>query len=458
MQKRPAAPGFVPARLGLWDAVSIIVGIIVGAGIYQSPADVFASVPGPVAALGVWLLGGVLSLLGALCYAELASAYPYSGGEFVYLSRALGRGVGFLFAWAQLAVIRPGGGMAAPAYVCARTADDLFHFGEAARVGVAVAVIAVLTVINALGTDPGKWAQNGLTAAKVLSLAGIIAAGLLLARPEPASAPLTPPRWESFAVAMVFVLYAFEGWNEAAYVAAEVRQARRNIPLALILGTAGVTVIYLLVNLAYLAGLGFAGASAKDVGADKLLTRALGTSGAVVVSACILIAVLGSINGTILTGARLFAELGTTHRVFAPLAWWDRRGRAPVGALAAQGLIGIAMVVAVDVSGGSDGGFERVVGGTAPVFWLFLFLTGVSLFVLRFRDRAAVRPFRVPYYPLTPLLFCGWSGYMFVATAMSHRGEAHVALAILAAGLPLYFLSRRLAGPAAPVSEDKEAR
>jgi amino acid transporter len=306
-------------------------------------------------------------------------------------------------------------------------------------------VIAVLTLLNVLGTVPGKWTQNVLTVAKVLGLAGIIAAGLLLVRPDDVRPAETLTRaadaWP-FLTAMMLVLYAFDGWNEAGYVSSEVRDARRNVPRALNLGTGLVTVLYVLVNLAYLVGLGFDAARGERAG-ENLLRAALGDAGSRVVIVLALVAILGSLNGTMFTGSRLFAELGADHRAFAALGSWGRGHRAPVGALLTQAGISLSMVLVVWAFGRNKDGFESLVKGTAPVFWLFLTLTALSVFVLRWTDPDSARPFRAPLYPVTPLIFCAWSGYMLFASAWAYPWQALAGLGLLVVGVPLNWLPRR---------------
>src|SRR5262249_51570057 len=219
--------------------------------------------------IGVWVLGGVLVLVGAFCFAELASTYPRSGGEYVYLTRAFGPLVGYLFAWAQLGIIRTGS-IAAFAYVFANYAGRLWGLDSEWLIVIAALVIIALTSINILGVTLGTGTQNLLTVLKVIGLAGIVLAGFLWARTD--QAPTTPGEQKGgwFAEAMILVLWTYAGWPEAAYVAAEVKNGRRNIPLALILGTAAVTLIYLIVNVAVLFGLGFQDARANSFAQDML--------------------------------------------------------------------------------------------------------------------------------------------------------------------------------------------
>lgn len=429
---RPTQP-----PLGLWDVVSIIVGIIIGVGIYKTPKEVFNWAPSPGAALGVWVLGGLLSLAGALCFAELASTYPRSGGEYVYLSRAYGSWMGFLFAWAQLVVIRTGSNIAAMAYVFADYANHLWGLSPLAIFLCAILSIGVLTAINILGAVPGKRTQNLLTVLKVLGLAGIVVVGFTFARTEGSTA--TVPATSSFAGAMIFVLYSFGGWHEAAYVSAEVRDPRRNVTRALILGTAAVTLIYVLVNAAYLLGLGFDGARNSDAVAAAVL-RPLGEAGVRAMSVLVMVSALGSMSGVLFTGARIFSEMGADHRLFAPLGRWSPRFGSPIWSLVIQAALSMGMVVIISLVLKDREGFDTLVKWTAPVFWLFFLLTGLSLFVLRYRDPAAERPFRVPFYPVLPLVFCASCGYMLYGSVRVAGVKALVGGAVLAAGLPLYLL------------------
>ncbi len=449
MNPEPDTSAAIPARLGLWDTVSIIVGIIVGVGIFKAPAEVFGGVSGPWQVLGVWALGGLLALIGALCYAELASAYPRSGGEYVYLTRAYGSWAGFLFAWAQLAIIRPGGGIAMPALIFAEAASGLWGLDRRVSALLAAAVVAMLTLVNILGAVPGKRTQNILTLAKVLAVGGIVVAGFAWARPEPLTEVPSGVVAASFVGMMMTVMYTYDGWNEAAYVATEVRDGRRNLPLALILGTTAVTLIYLLVNGAYIVGLGFTQARATGAGAADILQQTLGPAGGQAMYVLIMIAVLGAITGVIFTGARIFSELGADHRLFAPLGWWSPRLHTPVISLAVQAAISIGLVIAVGVVWQAKDGFNQLLRFTAPIFYLVLLLTGLAVFVLRWREPHVQRPFRVPLYPVLPLLFCGWSAFMLVGSLFDTSKEAVVGLVVLLAGVPLYFLSRHLGRTAA---------
>jgi APA family basic amino acid/polyamine antiporter len=442
MDSRPP----VPPRLGLWDTVSVIAGIMIGVGIYEAPARVFANTPGPAAAAGVWLAGGFLALVGALCFAELAAAYPQAGGEYLYLSRAYGRRVGFLFGWTQFVVIRAVASIAAPAFALAEWTGRAVGLDATGKVLIAVGAVAGLTLLHLRGTEPGKWALNALTLAKALGLASLVAAGLLFARPtaDPTPDAATGSKM-SLALALLLVMYAYDGWNEAAYVAAEVRDARRNVPRALVLGTVTVTALYLLVILAYLAGLGPDAARASADPTVALLERAFGEPAARVVAVLGAVAILGSLHGTLMTGSRLFAAVGAEHRAFSLLGRWDGERGVPSVALAVQAAISVGVVLAAAALGQVTTGFERLVSATSPVFWFFMLLTVGSLFVLRWRDPVTPRPFRVPLGPVLPLAFAGSCLFMLVMTGRyafeTCPAELAVVGGLVLAGAPVYALA-----------------
>jgi len=297
----------------------------------------------------------------------------------------------------------------------------------------AALVVGLLTGLNAAGIRPGSAAQNVLTSGVVLGLLLVVGAGLSVASPggSPTDGPMASATGSSaFGLSMVFVLLTYGGWNEAAYVSAEVESPGRTMVRALVWSILIVTGLYLLVNWVYLRGLGHAGVAASPAVAADLVERATGTVGAQLVSALIVLAAIASVNATIFTGARTAYALG---RDFPPLAFlgrWSPKTETPVNALLIQG--GIALGLAV-LGGWTRKGFETMVEYTAPVFWLFLLLTGVSLFVLR-RTAPAARPFRVPLYPVTPLVFCGTSGYLLYASLAYTGVGAFIGMAVLGVG------------------------
>jgi amino acid transporter len=471
----------IEAKLGLWDAVSIIVGIIIGVGIFETPASIFAALPSIWAALGVWVVGGLVALIGALCFAELATTYPRSGGEYVYLTRAFGPLAGFLFAWAQLTVIRPGS-IGAVAYVFAFYADTMLGLQGHGIFLLASLSVITLTLINVLGVVLGAWTQNLLTAAKVLGLVALVVVGFACGSPDNLAGQAVPSSgsWFSLlaalATVMMAVLWTYSGWQEAAYVVAEIKDRRRSIPRALLLGTAAVTVIYVVVNAAYVYGLGFQAIQERQsTFAAGMLELGLPGLGAKAMAVLVIVSALGAINGMIFTTARIYAEFGLDHRLFSPLSHWSRRLGTPARALIVTGVITLVLIsgvslyewwnarnvpllgassvglmaapagpvgeltTAVAIPAPTSNTFNTMLEYTAAVFWFFFLLTSLAFFMLRRIDGDVYRPFRVPLYPYIPLIFCAWCAGMTIGVIVDQPIVSLVGLGTLLVGLPFYF-------------------
>lgn len=434
--------GIPVPTLTLKDAVAITVGIVVGAGIFRTPSLVAANAASENVALLIWLAGGLVTLVGALCYAELATTYPHAGGDYHYLTRAYGRPLAFLYAWARIAVVQTGS-VALLAFVVGDYASQLFSLGTYSSAVYAAIVVVALTGLNVAGVRQGSTAQNWLTAVEVLSLVIVIVAGIAFAASDtPAAATPTTEGVSnaSLGLALVFVLLTYGGWNEAVYVSAEVDNPRRNIPRALLLSIGLITGLYLLVNWAFLRGLGLEGLAASDAAAADLMRRGAGETGARFVSLLIAISALTSANATVITGARTNYALGRDFRLFDFLGRWHERAHTPTNALLVQGVIALALVFAGSFA---RAGFTVMVEYTAPVFWFFFFLAGLSLIVLRTREPDAERPFRVPLYPLTPILFCIACLYMLQSSLAYTGAGALAGVLVLLAGIPVLFFARQ---------------
>ncbi len=432
--------GMAPEKeLSLFDSICIIVGIVIGAGIYEITPTVASCMGGWGGILGIWLAGGFLALTGALCYAELATAYPHDGGDYVYQSRAYGSCVGYLFGWSQLVIIRPGD-IALMAFVFARYAVTLYAPWEFMVPLYATLVVVVLTLINILGVKQGKWTQNLLTVIKAVGILAIVAAGFLAPPPKfmPGTASEITP--EGFKLALILVLFAFGGWNEMAYVAAEVRHPKRNIVRALVVGTVVVIFIYTLVNGAFLHALGqTAMSSSKAIAVDTFALVAPGAASKII-SIIICISALGAVNGLIFTGSRISYALGAEHRSFHFLGKWSERFGTPAKSLVFQGAISLAILFFA-------GSFIDAILYTAPIVWLFFLGTGISVFVLRRREPNIDRPYKISAFPLPALVFCAacifmcYSSFTY-ALAMKPVGLI-VVLCVLVSGLIFYRLTEK---------------
>ncbi|HEX3156968.1 MAG TPA: APC family permease [Gemmatimonadaceae bacterium] len=443
------APGAPRPVLRTRDGVVLVVGLVLGAGIFRAPQVVAANAGGTGAMLVLWAAGGLVSLLGALCYAELATAYPHAGGEYHLLSRAYGERVGFLCAWSRMTVIQTGS-LAILAFVVADYAMPLLGLpaGAAAGPAVAAVVVAVLTLVNAAGIRQGRATQWGLTLIEVLGLVLVTLAGLLVAPAgATATAAVQPAEGGSSAIglALIFVLLTYGGWSEAAYLSAELRDRQRGVLRTLAWGVGVVTLLYLAANVAYLRALGPAGVAATPAVAAEVMRRAAGPWGERFVACVVIAAALSSANATVITGARSTFAVGQDVPAFRWLGAWRARAGTPARAVLVQGAVTLLLVL---FGSAARGGFEAMVTYTAPVFWLTLLGTGAAVIVLRRRDPATPRPVRVPLYPLIPVVFCAAAAYMLYAS-VAHAGPgALLGVAVMLAGLPVLALARRAPAPA----------
>ena len=417
------------------------MGIIIGAGIFQMAPDIAKGAYCWWGVLVIWLAGGVISFFGALGYAELASAYPQEGGDYVYLSRAYGRWAGYLFGWIQLVIVRPGD-IAVMAFAFAmygRTiydpfANSLIPYGQRIYAGAAV---VILTVINILGVKEGKWTQNILTIVKALGLLAIVGVAVIGPAGSPTSAAFEPL---PMSLAMIFVLFTFGGWNEMAYVAAEVKNPHRNIVRSLVLGTASVTVIYLLVNGAFLYTLGYTGMATSQAVATDCVSTVFPEIGGGLISALVCISALGALNGLIFTGARISYAIGAEHRCFGVLGRWHGRTGTPVWALSVQGVIAVALIIIF-------GSFVDTILYTATAVYTFYLATSLSVIVLRYKEPEAERPYRVSGYPVTTLVFCAVCAFLIYSSVSyawyEKRASIILLFAVLSVGVFLYWLTDR---------------
>ncbi len=428
--------------LSISDAVAIIVGIVIGAGIFKTPSLVANFSGNETITLLAWLAGGFISFVGALCYAELSSSYPHIGGDYYYLYRAFGKAPSFLFLWSRMTVIQTGS-IAMLAFLIGDYASEILRLGTYSSSWYAVLTIGILTTLNIAGLRQGVAIQKVLITAIVLGLLFIAAVGLVFVSPVVSDKSTSLPSVTLFGRAMIFVLLTYGGWNEAVYLSAEVRGGSRTMLRVLMYSIGIITSVYLIVNFVFIKSLGFQALAESEVVAADLMRHAFGESSAIIVSMLIVIVALSTLNGVIITGARTNYALGRDFSLFGFLDRWREQGSTPVNALLLQG--GIALIL-VMLGTGTRGGFVMMVDYTAPVFWFFFLMAGISLFVLRRKDSDRVRPFRVPFYPLTPILFCLFCLFMLQSSiAYSGRGS-FFGVVVLLAGIPLLFLKGMRSG------------
>ena len=421
--------GLPERRLSMLDCASIVVGIIIGSGIYETLGLVAGFAAGGKELAGLWIAGGLFALLGSLCYAELATRLPEEGGDFVYLTHAYGRSVGFLFAWTQLWIIRPGS-IGALACVFADYATQLYSLGRLSLPIYACGSVLVLTALNVLGVRQSTRVQNILTAAKVLGLALLAAAGLFGEPAQSAADPSETIGAGNLSLALIFVLFAYSGWNEMGCVAAEVRDPQRNILRALLLGAGVVTLVYLGINAACYRLLGLQGMVTYG---PVAVTTSLGPWARTALSLLVCISALGSTNGMIFTGARIYYAMGNRHRMFRPLAVWSLRYGTPVVSLCVQAVVTLGLLLGF---GGTAVGsepreaFSRLVIFMTPPFYVFLLLSATAVIVLRRRDvEPAAGVYHMPLFPLPALVvavasaFMAYRGVVYVVDNFSQPGH-----------------------------------
>jgi amino acid transporter len=438
LSSQDASSSASPLRLlSPLGAVAIIVGIVIGAGIFKTPAMV-AGITGDVGwAITIWVAGALISLMGALCYAELATLYPHAGGDYHFLTRAYGKNVSFLYGWAKAMVINTGS-IALLAFVFGDYMSKVLPLGANSTIYWAFLIVITLTLINLIGIHASAGIQTILTILEVCGLLAIIIAGFgIFGNPLPAvnNPPLfsSNPQLGMLGLGMVFVLLTFGGWNESAYISAELKGTSKTIVSVIVISLLVITVIYLLVNLALINGLGLKALASSEAAPADLLGLAFGPLGEKLLGLFVAVAALTSINATMIVGARTNFAMGEDWKGLSKMGRWESSRGSPSFAFLVQGVISLALV---GFGALQSDGFEAMVEFTAPVFWIFLFLVGVGLFILRFKDRAT-RPFSVPLYPITPLIFCASCAYLaYSSITYAHsKGAAAISLYVMIAGL-----------------------
>jgi APA family basic amino acid/polyamine antiporter len=434
MQEQPGR-GSLPGegRLGVFDASLIVVGSIVGAGIFLVSHAVARQVTSPAAFLGTWLLGGAIALAGALSNGELGGLYPRSGGEYVYLREAYGPALGFLSGWTAFWVAFPGSIAALAAGFGATLASMLGVSGRTAEVSLGAAAIAALTAVNVVGLRPGKWTQNVLSGAKLLAFAGLLALGALV--PHAGSGGLTPffvhgDTPGGIASALIPVFFAYSGWNAATYVTGEMRDPARSLGKALAIGTGLCVALYVAVNAVYLRGLSMADLAATEEPA-RAAAMALGGSAATgILMPLIALCVLSSMQASVLVGPRIYRAMADDGVFFAPLGKVRGSERVPAIALVAQAVIALVELL--------SGRFEELLSFATSAMLAFSTLTVGAVLLLRMRRPEAARPFRVPGYPVVPLAFIVANGWVLWNVLASGARPVLGAVAVVATGIPAY--------------------
>lgn len=425
--------------LSLTDATLLVIGCIVGVGIFRTASSIAGYLAHPGLILILWLVGGLVSLCGALCYAELAAMFPASGGDYVYITKVYGRFAGFLFGWTKLFIERTGT-IAILGFVFAEYFSRVIPYDAQTLRWVAAGSILLLTAVNMAGIRWGTYVQNIFTVLKIAALASIIFAGLSLLgnhRPAPVnwSVPaLDVPLVQSMGVAFVFVLWTFGGWTEAAYVGEEVKDPTRNIPRSIIFGVLLTTALYLGVNWSYLLFVPVDALPTTPLVASHVMHAALGNAGAVFIAWMVACSAFGALNGYILTGGRILYAMAQDHPVFAKLGAVHPSFRTPALALWTNALIAVLLIFTKT--------FEQIMTYSTVVISVFFVMAVIGVILLRRDKPRQPRPYKAWGYPLTPILFALVMSGFILDVCLKEPDETLFGLLLLVVGLPLYRKSR----------------
>ncbi|MDB4875071.1 MAG: putative permease [Gemmatimonadetes bacterium] len=436
----------LPRQLGLWSAVAVVVGSTIGSGIFRTPAGVANRLPGPVPLMSVWVVGGLLALCGALTLAEVAGAFPDTGGIFVFIQKAFGRLPAFLFGWSELTIIR-----AASLGAIATTFAEYFMrvLGRDPSIApndsyvhyVAALAILVTATFNYVGMRTGSFVQNITTVAKYFGLLFIVVLAIAIGLPRTGGhfTPAAPPGSFSiapFGLALVSVLWAYDGWADLTFVSGEVKDPRRNVPRALILGTLGVIGIYLLANIAYLSVMSVDEIRVSKLVAADVALRLVGAGGVTFVSLTVMLSTFGTLNGSILTSPRIFFAMADEGMLFKKFASVHPRFQTPYLSIALVAILGVIFVLLRT--------FEQLADTFVTAILPFYALGVASIFVFRKRaDAEYAPPFRTPLYPLTPILFVLATLYLLTNALIdpSSRWPTLAVFGVILLGIPVYFVT-----------------
>lgn len=427
--------------LGRWDSIAISIGIVIGVGIFGVPAEVAQHLPSAQLILLAWAVGGIFSFAGGLCYAELASALPESGGDYVYLRESFGPVVAFLFAWTELIIIRTGSN-ATVALLFAEYACSLASADKSLVKVLAVSVIVILSAINSFGLKHGSRVQNVVTITKVIALLLLIVFGLTSGKGNPGNfvdssmPPFTFDTVRNFGLALIPILWTYGGWRDNVFLAGETRDAHKSVPFALLTACAFVTVIYLLMNAFYLYLMTPEKIAHTRLIANEVLTILWGPTGAKLLEGIIVVSALGVINAMLMTGSRIAHAMSCDNPLFKTLQSVNEKTGTPLRALIFNCIWSCLLV--------GWGSFEDLLYFTGFAVWFFFSLIAAAIIALRHKNPGLDRTFKVPAYPFLPAVLSALSMALCINTLASDPKHGPIGVALVLAGLPVLWMQSKM--------------
>ncbi|MBD3379755.1 MAG: amino acid permease [Candidatus Omnitrophica bacterium] len=433
-----ATNGHMKKSLGRWDSVAIVIAIVIGVGIFRTPSTVAELLASPALIIAAWTAGGVISALGALCYAELSSSMPRSGGTYVYLRKAYGALPAFLFGWSELLVIRTGS-IAALAFIFGEYLSSFLGAGTGPVKIYAALCVVLLALVNMAGMKYGKGVQNIFVAAKIASLGAMLVLGFSSGAGDLAhfSGEGVPDRSlpAAFALALIPVLWTFGGWHENVYMAGETRKAPETLPFALMTGILSITVLYVAVNALYIYLFPAGEIARSGLIASRVFNIVSGRYGQKILEAVIVVSSAAAVNAMLMTGSRIMYAAGRDNSLFAFMNRMNFRTGVPLRALGVTSAWSLLLIF--------WGNFNRLLYFTGFVFWAFFAASAAGVIVLRKKYPQMERPYRVWGYPLTPLVFSAVSAILAAVTFVSRGTASLTGTVILVSGIPVYLLTGR---------------
>lgn len=425
-------------ELHFWDSVAINIGIIIGVGIFRVPAEVAKHLTNPAVILSAWVIGGVIAHFGALCYAELSSRYPHTGGTYVFIREGYGKLAGFLFGWTEIVILRAGS-IAAVSYVFSTYLQNFLQLGPWGEKIIAIGLITILTIINILGVKLGARIQNVFSSLKVLTILAMSAAIFFLAAKSSNASVFTFPKFETaqlnshslflFAAAIVPILWTYGGWHESAFMSGEFRDTKWELPASLLTSALVVTVLYVTINIAYLQVIPPSEMAGTKAIASEVFRRMFGSTGTIIITTAVLVSSVGALNSTIMTGGRIPFAVASDYPKFKWVAQVDSKYETPRRSLEINGIWAAALVL--------FGSFEQLVYFCQFAQWLFFGLAGFSIFLARAKQKQ-MEAFSMLGYPFIPAVFTLIAVGVCASIIWYTPQASFIGVALILLGVPVY--------------------